>query len=250
MKNRPLMALFVCFVTVAAAGATAWAADPEPLWDLKLGLSYVATSGNSDTSTAGASVDFNRRFELWSLTAFASAVSASEASATTAERYVLGARATYPVTGRLSLAGGARGEKDRFAGYDLRGVADAGIEYVFVDDGRLKATGLAGATWTYEDTRYAGSDDWLGALAGARAAWKFSDGADAIGQAIFYPNFSESDDWRLETNLGVQASLTDLLSLKVAWELRYDNEPVPGFTKTDTVTLVSLVLKTQSDQTR
>lgn len=250
MRNRHAVAAIACVVALGAVAGPAGAADPEPLWDLKVGLSYVATSGNTDTSTAGASVDYNRRFALWSLTAFAAAINATKDAETTAERYAIGARAAYPVSGRLSLAGGVKGEKDRFAGYDVRTIADAGVEYVFLADDPFTVTGLAGATWTYEDTPTAGSDSWLGAMAGVKASWKISDSADAVGQAIFYPNLDTSKDWRLEANLGVQATLTDLLSLKVGWELRYDNQPVPGFTKTDTVTLVSLVLKTQSDQTR
>jgi len=249
MAHRPVPTLLLCAAVIAVA-APAAAADPEPVWDLKLGLSYVATSGNSDTSTTGASVDYNRRFSLWSLAAFASAVNVTEADATTAERYVLGARAAYPVTGRLSLVGGVKGEKDRFAGIDLRTLADAGVEYVFLAGEPVKVTGLAGATWTTEDPRFGDSHDWLGALAGIKAAWKLSDTAAATGQGIFYPNFDETDDWRAEAAVGVQATLTDLLSLKFGWELRYDNQPVAGFTKTDTVTLASLVLTTKSDQTR
>ena len=235
----------------AALVCRAAAADElKPIWDLKLGLSYVATSGNSQTSTLGANVDYTRRFELWSLAAFASAVNAAKDGSTSAERYVAGARANYPLTPRLALVGGVKGEKDRFAGFDLRGIVDAGVEWKLIDTKLYAASVLGGLTWTHEKPVVGSTDSTFGGLAGIRAALKLSPTSEATGTATFYPSFEQGDDWRLEGGLGVQAAISELLALKVSWELRYDNVPVPGFRKTDTVTLVSLVLNTASATTR
>ena len=42
-------------------------AKPAPTWDLKLGLSYLATTGNAETSSSGIDASYHRDWKLWSL---------------------------------------------------------------------------------------------------------------------------------------------------------------------------------------
>jgi putative salt-induced outer membrane protein YdiY len=54
---------------------------------------------------------------------------------------------------------------------------------------------------------------------------------------------SDGNDWRAGNNATVSAKLTTIFSLKVSNTIRFVNQPVPGFLKTDTVTAIALVAK-------
>jgi putative salt-induced outer membrane protein YdiY len=54
---------------------------------------------------------------------------------------------------------------------------------------------------------------------------------------------SDGNDWRAGNNATVSAKLTTVFSLKLSNTIRYVNDPVPGFLKTDTVTAIALVAK-------
>src|SRR5579872_3471481 len=73
-----------------ARPARAQAADPPPppppLWDTQFGLSFVGTSGNTDTSTLGADFSLHHRWTDWQLESAATAVETSSNDVRTAER--------------------------------------------------------------------------------------------------------------------------------------------------------------------
>ena len=98
-----------------------------------------------------------------------------------------------------------------------------------------------GLTWTREDLRAGGEDDYLGGLVGVRYAWSLSDTSSFEERLAWYPSFETSDDWRLTSVTSLTADLNDALALKLGYEVAYDNEPVRGFEDTDTTTTMSVV---------
>ena len=60
---------FVVFAVWSLAPVRAQEAAANPNWDLKLGFSYLATSGNTATSSAGFDGRYVRDWKLWGLEA-------------------------------------------------------------------------------------------------------------------------------------------------------------------------------------
>ena len=56
-------------------------------------------------------------------------------------------------------------------------------------------------------------------------------------------DFKNSSAYRQEFEVTAQASMSSRLALKLAYLLRYSNDPVPGFKKTDNTTTASVVLR-------
>lgn len=226
-------------------------AAPEPLWESALGLSYLATTGNTETSSFGLDFKAARRPTPWGLDLVATFTRAEENENLTAEQYLVGGRALRRLSDRWSLFAGASWARDTFSGFENRWIAEAGVEYLAFESARHKLTVDLGLTWTKEDRifldelsqeEFTESFDWLGAVAGLAYEWTISDSASLTERLLYYPNFDDSSDWRVASDTALRASLTEMLALQLSYQIRYRNQPIDTNESTDTTTRISVVL--------
>jgi putative salt-induced outer membrane protein YdiY len=59
----------------------------------------------------------------------------------------------------------------------------------------------------------------------------------------YMANFKESSDWRVTNVAALSASVSKVFALKLAHQLYYFHEPVPGKKSTDTTFVASLVVR-------
>jgi len=243
------LALVLGVAPVLADEGEAEEEQPEPAWKSNIGLSYVATSGNSDTNTFGFDLKFERRPEPWGFEFLANFNRAEDSGELTAERYFASARAKRTLSERWEFFAGLSGEKDQFAGFDLRGVVESGVTYHALLGPKHLLSFDGGLTWTDEsriepeppEPGFEPDVSYFGGVAGLKYEWKISDTASVYERLLFYPNFDESSDWRLSSDTGLQVSMTSLLAVKLGYELRYRNEPIGDAESTDATTKASLV---------
>lgn len=251
-----LSPIVVAFVAPALAQE-----QPEPAWKGSLGLSFVSTSGNSDTQTLGLDFGLDRKPELWGLEIRAAAIRAEDSSVTTAERYNGSVRGKRALGDRWEVFVGAFGEQDKFSGYDLRYGAVAGGTYKALLGPTHTLSFDAGLTWTKEEfvdlvdaegmVHAQPSYDYVGGIVGLDYAWQISDSAKLSERLVYLPNFDETSDWRAVSETALQAAISSKLALKLGYLVRYDHEPaVAGvdadggalyFDDTDTTTTMSVV---------
>jgi len=241
MKRSHIVA--VAGAAVLAVIASVAAAGDEPDQLTSIGLSLVANSGNSESSSFGLTAEYKRQFDPWALKVWGLAIKSSSGGDTTAERYAAAARAELPFSDAWTAFAGLSGERDRFAGYNLRGIVEAGAILKYLEGPVHTLSFDAGLTWTREDVVQGENRDFLGALLGASYGFQFSETSSLTERLLLYPNFDESSDWRATSETSLQASLSATTALKLAVLFRYDNEPVSGFEKTDTTTMASVVVK-------
>ncbi len=220
-------------------------APPPPLWTGSLGLSYLATSGNTDTESIGLSAAWSRRPTPWGIDIVASANRAETDGVKTAERLLGGVRGKRALSERFELFAGVSYEKNEFAGFDSRAIVEAGAIYRVLTGPVHELSFDGGLTWTTEEPVISavGDDDWMGAVAGLQYVWNISDRAKFGERFLFYPNFDTSDDWRLSSETYVEASLAASWALRVSYLYLRDNLPPLGFEETDSTTAASLVWK-------
>ncbi len=152
----------------------------------------------------------------------------------------------------LFLAESAR--KDRFQGLDLRLNFDPGVAYYLLDvekhrlwaelgydlqydirdEDAIIAAAAEGTTVEKTTTRHSGRA-FVGYENNLNEAVRFNTGVEYI-QAIV-----NTENWRLNWNVGLTSALSNAFSLATTFNLRYDNNPLPGVENTDTITAVSLV---------
>ncbi len=227
---------------IATAAAAQDASEAPPPWTGSLGLSFVSTTGNSDTRSLGFDFALKRDPAPWGWDLAASFMRADQNGETTAERYTARGRGERALSERWSLFAGASGEKDTFAGYDLRTILEAGASYAVLATPRHDLSVDGGLTWTREDLVDGPSNDFMGGVVGLSYAWKIQEGSSLTERLVLYPDFDRTSNWRATSETALQSSLSEVLALKVAYSVRYDNEPVVGFDDTDTTSTVSLVV--------
>jgi putative salt-induced outer membrane protein YdiY len=248
MKRHLVFAGLVLLASLPALAQEEAAPQPPPEpWKSTLGLSYVDTSGNSDTQAFGLDFKVERLPEPWGLEIIGLFNRASNSGELTAEHYYLGGRAKRALGDRWELFGGLSGEKDQFAGFDLRLLAEAGLVYKALLGPTHFLSFDGGLTYTDEDRLDPTPDEsWFGGVLGLAYEWKITDTTSLTERLLFYPNFEESSDWRLASDTGIQAAISSMLALKFSYEYRYRNEPLvladgAVADSTDTTTRFSVV---------
>lgn len=217
---------------------------PQPAWDLKLGLSYLATSGNADNSSAGVDATYHRDWDVWSIDANAAAVRASRNDVETAENASSQVRGRRKIVDGLEATAGLRGETNRFAGIDLRTIADTSLSWNAVTTPTWRLRTLYGVSWTREEPRGERPvRSSLGGLFQLQNTVKISEGSELNGQVTAYPDMEDTEDYRINANLALQAALNRHLCLRLGYDIKYDNEPVRGFERTDTTSTAALVVQ-------
>lgn len=224
------------------AGEAAAEAAPEPPWSGSLGLSYLATGGNSESETFGADFEAARRPEPWGVELAASVHSAETAGERTAERSFAAMRVKRAQSARWDLFGGVSGERDVFADVDLRVIAEAGVIYKALL-GPPHTLGFdLGLTWTDEDRVEPEPDtESFGAVAGVDYEWRIGPTATFSQRLVYHPNFDRSSDWRAVSLTALSAAINERLSVKLGYEHHYRNQPIGDNDDVDTVTKASLV---------
>jgi putative salt-induced outer membrane protein len=246
-RLHPALSVLVLLLVVLAAAAAfadeGGAPPAEPLWKGSLGLAYLATSGNSDTQTFGLDFNMTRRPDPWGIELKAAFNRASDSGNTTAERYLAAVRGSRAFNERWQAFAGLSGEKDTFSGYDLLAVVETGVTYNALLGPVHTLSFDLGLTYTDENrVAPAPNVNYMGAIVGLGYAWKLSDTASFTERLDFFPNFKESNDWRLSSATALQAALNKRLAVKIGFEVRYRNQPIDDLKGTDTTSTVSLVV--------
>jgi putative salt-induced outer membrane protein YdiY len=223
----------------------AFKADEPGTW-ANADLSYVLTSGNSSSNTLGLKGDLLHRFGRSAVRFAAGALRASsspdaryavgtpldyelvvpEAEPTAAYYYGRG-RYDYKLSNRLFYTVGTGWERNRFSGVDNRWVVDTGLGYVLVANERTDFRSAAGITYTSED--YTVDDDRDGSFVGARLGWdlryQLFANTTLTHTLIADENLEDTDDLRVDAQVGLQVAMNARLALKLNYRLMWDNQP-------------------------
>jgi putative salt-induced outer membrane protein len=238
MKRSAFSCLFVVLVAVPALGAEE---PPKPPWSGSLGLSFLSTTGNSQTQSFGFDLGIKRIPDPWGLEIVGKYLRSTKDGTTDAERSFVSLRAMRSLNERWSVFAGVSGERDTFAGIDLRAIVEGGATYKLLAGPVHELAFDGGLTWTSENRVAEADRSFLGGILGVAYQWKLSSTASFTEKLRFYPDFDQSSNWRVTSETALKASLTGHLALQLGYDYRYSNTPVPGYHTTDTATTVSLV---------
>jgi putative salt-induced outer membrane protein len=232
--------LLVVLLVPASAMAQA-PPPPPPRFEGAAEASFIATSGNTETTTLGLGGELFYRPSPWVLKWKAALVRTETEDTVSAEAFAQLFRAERAISARLSWFGEYDYLRDEFAGIEHRNTISSGVSYILFRDARqqLNVDGGIGCT---NEQRVTGDDISAAlALAGTSYILKFSDTADLKDDFRFTTLFDDGDNWRAVNVAALTARLTQVLSLKVSHTFRMANQPPTGFEKVDTISAVAFV---------
>ena len=237
MKFRDLLiaAALMCFASVA------WAQEEEEQEDdplegsVKLG--YLATTGNTETSSLNTSLGAAYTIGRWKHEASASAINASENNVTTAEAYELGWKSSWDLTPKDFLFGQLDWRKDRFGGFDTQFAQTVGYGRRIIESDVHTLNGQLGAGARQSEDQLGVSQDETIITGGLDYRWKFSDTAEFTQTLAIEAG---DDNTFSEAVSSISATLIGQLRLVASYTYRNNSDVPLGSEKTDTRSAIAL----------
>ena len=216
---------------------------PPPPFTGKVDLAYAATSGNTSTSSLGLGLDLIYRTAPWTIEGTFNYLHAESEHVTTAETFLGTLKGSRDITKAMDVFVQGGYYRNTFSGIDHRVGGEAGAGYKILDQEALFLRTEAGFGYASEARTNGTTLNYPTGRLGLKFVWKFSKSADFTEEASWTEDFNDTNHWIFRNLASVTASLTKVLALKASWGLIYNNEPPPGFGKTDTITSAALVAK-------
>jgi putative salt-induced outer membrane protein len=231
-------------------------APGPPLWFGRAELSFLSTSGNTDTTSIGGSAEVNYNPAPWLFTFKGGVLHAATDGVTTAESFAASLRATRSLTERIDVFADAGWLRNRFSGINNIYNFDTGVGYKLLlgQQHFLRVEGGVGYT-TEQDLLLnvvLPYRNYANIRAGAGYKWQFTKSAAFTNDFAYLLDLSETKNWFITDKAAITAAISKIFALQASWTLLYRNlppvkdpttVPVTRYDNTDTATAVSLVAK-------
>lgn len=242
-RNRNFDVAVLGVMLLALSATAALSAEGEDAgWTDVAEFSFVATDGNSESTSLGFNNTLAREWDKSAVTFRAGGIRVDSAgprfavdgvvqdglSETTAENYYANGRYDRNISDRLFWFGGLGWDRNEFAGIMNRYVAEGGVGNIWFDTDKMKFKTSYGVTYTdQEDVVFNPLVDET--FLGARFAWDYlnqiAENTTFTNVFIVDDNLDQTSDWRADMNNGLAVAMSERLALKLGLRLLYDNEP-------------------------
>lgn len=235
---------FGLVVVVLIVGMTGLAFGEEE-WKANAGFSGLVNTGNASNTTFGGnslvSYKFDRNQVSWTAEgAYGRADDGTGTKVTNTKNWKTGLRYDRFISDPLSIFANGHIGQNEPAGFDWRYGSAIGAAHYLIksDDNSFKYE--AGYDYTRE-IRVAAADAHI------HSARLYAQYTHKINKNVYFAQDVESlfnlqvgEDVRLNTLTSLNVALTEKVAFQVGYQVRFDNQPVTGFKKTDTQTQMGL----------
>ena len=221
-----LLAALLSVIGCAAAAAQALTVD----------LGFVNASGNANFLSFNVGEIYTHKFgPRFALGENLKALYGKTEGKTTTESYDVGVRGDYSLTKRVGLFALMRYQRDPFAGLAERWFGGPGASFGLVQTPRDTFSVESGLT-SQSERSTAGVTQTFGAVRTA-ANYKHLFAAKSYFTEVFewVANLKTSEDQRINSETALTAPLSTQIGLRLSYLVRFDNQPEPGFKKTDRI---------------
>jgi putative salt-induced outer membrane protein YdiY len=236
MRSGVVLLSLLSLLSVCAASlrAQAPAAAPQPV-QLALDLGFVNTAGNTDVTTFNLGQKLTWTTGQWVFGQTAKAIYGETDGAATAESYDASVRADYVLTASVSVFALGTYQRNPFSGIASRYGEGGGLAF--------RALRAARDTLGFEASLAANQERSTAAVENSFASGRGALGYKHVfGTAAFFTQALEwitdlqnTDDQRINSESAFTAPLSKQIAFKVAYVVKYDRQPEPGFETTDRI---------------
>tara|TARA_Y100000590_G_scaffold453770_1_gene599435 strand:+ start:679 stop:1494 length:816 start_codon:yes stop_codon:yes gene_type:complete len=221
-------------------------AAAEPTWTHTSELGIVVGGGNTSFQTITAKQQTKYHWPYNNLILTSSYLFGSSSGVLTAQRWEIGGRYEYEVSSLFNLFAANQWLGDRFASIDYGTNFDIGTKYFFL---KSETTQLfsEGSYRFYFENRFPGSTPRILRTHGIRL---YIEGSRQMNESVSakvwvegIPDISGKENHLFNFEPSTTILLSSILSLKLAYQGRFDALPAPGKKKFDFLYTTSLVAK-------
>jgi putative salt-induced outer membrane protein len=207
-------------------------------------VTLVDAKGNSVSNSFGAKQQDAFKWDGNVIKGQARYFSSTADGVESARNWDLALRYERELTGVWSLYAGQGLESDPFAGFDRRYNTDVGGRYTLKKSPELGWFAEAGYRYTDQHNNDGSLLDSNFGRLYTEAVYTMTETASAKIWVEYLPNFSHSEAYLINGEASLSAALSAMLSLKVGYLLKYNNEPpAPATEYLDRLLTTSLVAK-------
>jgi putative salt-induced outer membrane protein len=200
-------------------------------------LGAFMSTGNADNTGLTASLALTKDGINWRHKVAGRADYQRSEGVTTREQYLASYEVNYKISDRLFAFALGQYERDRFQGFSARYSASGGLGYdVFTDGPTLSVK--AGPAWRRTELIGGASTSNLAGLAAADFDWAISDTITFTQDASA---LVQSGSSTFVSDTGLQASISDALSVRLSYTVEHDTDPPAGAVKTDTLSRITVI---------
>jgi len=230
MRILPLVGAVLALPLALAAQAVA----PRST-QLTLDLGFIHASGNSNVTSFNLGEKLTWRVAPWVFTQTAKALYGTTEGTTTTESYEASARAEYRLTPRVGAFLLLSYQRDPFAGVAVRWGGGPGVAFGVVQAARDTLSVDVALTAQRERSTTNVRQSFTAARTGLLFRHRLGAAAVFSETVEWIANLETMDDQRLNTETALTAPLSRQIALRVAYLVRIDNLPEPGFQRTDRI---------------
>ena len=238
---KTVFLLLSMLAACAAASAQGPAPEPKP-WKDAAELSYVKTSGNTQTSTLSMKNLFNYDWNRSALEVAAGGLGTQSRKVVTAEQF----NASEKVSLKLSDSNYAFEKfgwnKDRFSGIKHRYEWALGLGRELLKTPSDKLFAEAGGGYIFEDRLRSDNQSFSTYRGYAKYIRTLSPTANASQDLEYLGNLKDQKGYRMNAETALVSTINSHFSLKASYLWKFVNSPTPGFKKTDTTTSVAVIV--------
>jgi putative salt-induced outer membrane protein len=225
------------------AAGNAFAADEVKPFSMDGEFGYIATTGNTETTSIKGKLSAHQELTQWSNDFIVEALykkdKINDVDQTTAQKYFLSGQGNYKLENPdHRLFGFASYEDDKFSSFDYQATLAVGWSQKMWEDDASKFSYSVGPGYSFSETSDGEKQNGMIVRAALDYQWKISDTAQ-FKQLLSTEVGSDNTKSKSETS--VSAQISGGLSLKVSLILDHNSDVADGIDNLDTQTAVTLV---------
>ncbi len=245
--HRYIITIFILSLIPILPYRDAYGADTagSSTWKTHLELSYVKTSGNTDTQTFSGSAEIKKEGEVNRYFINGNFLQAESDNRETSNKLSLDLRWERVFSDRVFgfLTSGYL--RDRFSGFDYRLYVGPGIGYYLLKGEKRSLQGLLSFLYYHDEFSKgeAGSDDYITGKATLKYQWRIRDNLLLKEDVNYFVSIKETDRSFFDSTTALEVKINRAISLGVKYVINYQSEPPSSDVRhTDTTFLTSLII--------
>jgi putative salt-induced outer membrane protein YdiY len=212
---------------------------PPVKWTGSLVAGALISRGNTESEAYNINFDATRRADKDRITFGGGYFFGKQTDpdtgieSTTTDNWFLQGKYDYFFSKKWYGYANTRVERDRIAELDLRVTPGVGVGYQWVESADFNFNTEAGLTWVYEDYTTGGTDEHFAGRLAYHLDKRLNDKVKLFHNLEYLPSLERADDFNVNSDLGLRATLTGNMFGEAKVEWKYDATPAPGADKND-----------------